>query len=175
MSDKYFPLAWSFFKIGLFGFGGGYAILPLIGHEVVSVHGWATRAEFSDMIALSQMTPGPIAINTATYVGFSSAGLLGSTLATGMVYLAPFILVLLVCKFFVTMKEHPRVAGAMALLRPVVVGLVLAAFLTLVNRANFVDWKSPLFFAGVFCGSIWKKIHPILLLLLAGIASWLVY
>lgn len=174
MPNNYGALAWSFFKIGLFGFGGGYAILPLIGHEVVETHGWITTGEFSDMLALSQMTPGPVAINTATYVGYTMEGFWGSALATTMVCLAPFILMYVVCRFFMSMKDHPRVAGVMALLRPVVVGLVLAAFLTLLNRENFVDWKSGIVFAVAFVLSV-MKIHPIPVLVAAGVFGWFAY
>lgn len=171
----YASLAWSFFRIGLFGFGGGYAILPLIGHEVVDVYGWATKGEFSDMVALSQMTPGPIAINAATYVGYTAGGFWGSTLATTMVCLAPFAIMLAVCKFFMSMKDHPRVAGATALLRPTVVGLVLAALLGLVNRENFVDWKSGIVFAAALLASVLWKAHPLFVMAAAGVFGWLVY
>ena len=168
-------LAWSFFKIGLFGFGGGYAILPLIGHEVVNIHHWASWGEFSDMVALSQMTPGPIAVNAATYVGYTVNGFWGSSLATFMVALAPFIITLIVCISFMAMKNHPRVAGATQLLRPVVVGLVLAAVLSLMNADTFMDWKSFLIFAAALVSSIFWKAHPLAVLAASGIFGWLVY
>ena len=176
MSDAPFDsLAWSFFKIGLFGFGGGYAILPMIGHEVVNAHGWATWGEFSDMVALSQMTPGPIVVNAATYIGYTSNGFWGSTLATLTVCLAPFVLMIIACRFFLAMRNHPRVAGATHLLRPVVVGLVLAAVLSLMNADTFMDWKSFLIFAAALISSIFWKAHPLAVLAASGIFGWLVY
>lgn len=168
-------VAWSFFRIGLFGFGGGYAILPLIGHEVVETHRWATHGEFSDMLALSQMTPGPIAVNAATYVGYAVGGASGSALATLMVCLAPFLIMYAACRFFTSLKDRPRMRGAMALLRPAVVGLVLAAFLTLLNKENFVDWKSGMVFAIAFAAGSRLKIHPIAILAAAGIFGWFAY
>lgn len=176
MNDNpYQSLFLSFLKIGIFGFGGGYAILPLISHEVVEVQAWSTFSEFADMVALSQMTPGPVALNTATYVGFTRAGILGSAVATLGVCLAPFILMTVMCRFFMTMKDHPRVAGAMRLLRPAVVGLVAAAALLLMNRESFVDWKSAAIFAAAFALVAWYKAHPIPVLIGAGIVGWLLY
>lgn len=175
MEDKNLPLVLSFLKIGLFGFGGGYAILPLIGHEVVDVNGWATMNEFTDMVAISQMTPGPVALNAATYVGFTYNGILGSTLATAAVCFAPFVIMYAVCRFFLTMKDNPRVAGAMRLLRPAVVGLVLAAALLLMNRESFRDWISGAIFAAAFALTAFWRVHPIPVLVGAGILEWLLY
>jgi chromate transporter len=165
----------SFFKIGLFGFGGGYAILPLISHEVVDVRQWATFSEFADMVALSQMTPGPVALNTATYVGFTRSGITGSAVATLSVSLAPFLIMFVVCRFFMAMKDNPRVAGAMRLLRPAVVGLVLAAALLLMNRESFVDWMSGLIFAAAFVLTAWLRVHPIPVLVGSGLIGWIFY
>ena len=175
MENKYQPLVLSFLKIGLFGFGGGYAILPLISHEIVEVRQWTSSAEFADMVAISQMTPGPVALNAATYVGFSAEGVIGSILATGTVCLPPFVIMYLVCRFFLSMKDSPRVASAMRLLRPAVVGLVLAAALVLVTPQNFVDWKSYLIFGAAFALTAFWKVHPIPLLVGAGVAGWLLY
>lgn len=174
-NNDYLPLWWSFLKIGAFGFGGGYAILPLIGREVVDVRKWATLSEFSDMVALSQVTPGPVAINTATYVGFTAGGILGSVVATAAVCLPPFVFVTLVCRFFLAFKDHPRVLGAMRLLRPAVVGLVLAATLSLMTAENFVDGKSAAVFLAALVLTVWKRINPILLVVLAAVAGLLLY
>ena len=173
--DQYRPLILSFLKIGLFGFGGGYAMLPLISDEVVEVRGWATAGEFADMVALSQMTPGPVALNAATYVGLTAQGVLGSVAATAAVCLPPFIIMYLVCRFFLSMKDSPRVAGAMRLLRPAVVGLVLAAALLMLNRESFVDWKSGAIFAIAFAATAFLRAHPIPVLVGAGLAGWLLY
>ncbi len=175
MDGNYQPLFLSFFRIGLFGFGGGYAILPLISHEVVGSRGWTTAGEFSDMLAISQMTPGPIALNAATYVGYIVSGVGGSALATFSVCLAPFLIMLLACRFFLAMKGSPRMAGAMRLLRPAVIGLVLAAALLLLNRHSFVDWKSVAAFAVAFVLTVRFKVHPIPVLVAAGVFGWLAY
>jgi chromate transporter len=173
--SPHLPLMASFLKIGLFGFGGGYAILPLISREVVDVRQWLDVGEFADVVALSQMTPGPVALNTATYVGFLMAGILGAAITTLSVCLPPFAIMLLACRFFMSMKDSPRVAGAMRLLRPAVVGLVLAASLVLINRQSFVDWKSvAIFLASVFLTVRWK-VNPIFLLLGAGFLGWIFY
>lgn len=173
--SRYQPLFLSFLKIGLFGFGGGYAMLPLVSHEIVEVRQWATSAEFADMVAISQMTPGPVVLNAATYVGFTAEGILGSMLATFAVCLPPFVIMYAVCRFFLSMKDSPRVAGVMRLLRPAVVGLVLAAALVLITPQNFVDWKSYAIFAAAFVLTAFWKVHPIPLLIGAGVLGWLLY
>ncbi len=173
--DKCQPLFLSFLKIGLFGFGGGYAMLPLIGHEIVIARGWATANEFADMVALSQMTPGPVVLNSATYVGFTVDGLWGAVVATAGVCLPPFVIMCLVCRFFLSMRNNPRVEGAMRLLRPAVVGLILAAVLLMLNRESFVDWKSGAIFALAFLLTVFAKAHPIPVLIGAGVIGWLVY
>ncbi len=175
MHGHLMQLVLSFLKIGLFGFGGGYAILPLISHEVVGVRGWATASEFADMVALSQMTPGPVALNAATYVGFTAAGVLGSAIATLAFCLPPFVIMYTVCRFFLSMSGNPRVEGAMRLLRPAVVGLVLAAGLFLMNRESFVDWKSAVIFVAAFVLTAFVRLHPIPLLIGAGLAGWVLY
>ncbi|MDR1534002.1 MAG: chromate transporter [Planctomycetota bacterium] len=167
------PLLFSFLRIGLFGFGGGYAILPLISHEVVDLRRWLEAGEFADVVALSQMTPGPVALNTATYVGYLVAGLAGSAVATAAVCLPPLIIMLLACRFFLSLKDNPRVAGALRLLRPAVVGLVLAAALVLMNRHSFSDWISvPIFLAVLFL-TVRRRTNPIPLLAGAGLFGWL--
>lgn len=175
MGNPYQSLFTSFFRIGLFGFGGGYAMLPLISHEVVNSRGWTTANEFSDMVAISQMTPGPVALNAATYVGFSFQGLPGAAIATLSVCLPPFVIMYMVCRFFGMMKGNPRLAGAMRLLRPAVVGLVLAAALFLMNRESFVDWKSGVVFVIAFVLTAFLKVHPIPLLVASGVFGWLAY
>lgn len=175
MNNPYGSLAWSFFKIGLFGFGGGYAILPLIRHEMVDVHGWATLGEFSDMVAISQVTPGTIAINSATYVGLTAGGILGSTIATIMVCLAPFTLVLIASRSFTAMRDNVYVKTIVSLLRPTVIGFVLAAALSLIDRHNFVDWKSIVIFLVALVLTLKWKVHPIILIIASGVIGWFLY
>ena len=121
----YLQLFYTFFKIGLFGFGGGYAMLSMIQGEVVTRYGWVTSQEFTDIVAISQMTPGPIGINAATYVGFTSTGSVwGSIVATFAVVFPSFILMLTISKFFLKYQKHPVVESIFAGLRPAVVGLL---------------------------------------------------
>ena len=133
----------SFFKIGLFTFGGGYAMLSMIQGEVVTRYGWLTSQEFTDIVAISQMTPGPIGINSATYVGYTtiaahygtSMGVLGSCIATFAVVLPSFILMLTISKFFLKYQKHPAVEAVFSGLRPAVVGLLASAALE-IGRAH---------------------------------------
>ena len=124
----YLQLFYTFFKIGLFGFGGGYAMLSMIQGEVVTRYGWVSSQEFTDIVAISQMTPGPIGINAATYVGFTSTGsVVGSVIATFAVVLPSFILMLTISKFFLKYQKHPVVESIFSGLRPAVVGLLASA------------------------------------------------
>ena len=134
----YLQLFYTFFKIGLFGFGGGYAMLSMIQGEVVTRYGWLTSQEFTDIVAISQMTPGPIGINSATYVGFTATGSVwGSIIATLAVVLPSFILMLAISKFFLKYQKHPAVEAVFSGLRPAVVGLLASAALVLMNVENF--------------------------------------
>lgn len=178
----------SYLKIGFFGFGGGYAMLSLIQNEVVVQHQWMTTAEFADIVAVSQITPGPIAINSATYVGYSVGiqtghtwcGILGSAIATFAVCLPSLTLMILVARFFMRLKGNRLVEGAMRGMRPVVIGMIAAALLLIFPRSsapddrNFIDAWSWVLFGGVFVGS-WRKVDPILLIVLSAAAGILIY
>lgn len=142
----YLQLFWTFFKIGLFGFGGGYAMISMIQGEVVTGYHWLTPGQFTDIVAISQSTPGPIGINSATYVGYSSLvnagfdpvfGVLGSIVATFAVVLPSFVLMLIISKFLMKYKNHPYVENVFVGLRPAVVGLLAAAALLLMTSENF--------------------------------------
>lgn len=124
----YVTLFVMFFRIGLFSFGGGLAMLPLI-FQSVKDFGMMTASEFSDLVALSQVTPGPIAVNAATYVGFNGAGILGALAATLGVALPSFILILIVVQFLERFQESRGIQGAFLGIRPVTVGLIAAAVL----------------------------------------------
>ena len=167
----------TFFVIGLFTFGGGYAMLSLIQTQVVTAHAWITESAFTDIVAISQMTPGPIGINCATYVGYNVVtaaggshllGVLGSFTATLAVVLPSFLLVLMMARFYEVMRHNRIFEGVMAWLRPAVVGLIGAAAVILilhtgwtdghpfleVVRENFPDWKSWLLFGGALVASV---------------------
>lgn len=174
-AEIYIQLFISFFKIGLFGFGGGYAIISLIQHEI-EIHGWMTQSEFTDIIAISQMTPGPIGINSATYVGYTASGsVMGSVIATFAIVLPSFIIMLTLVKFFFALKGNKYMEWAFLGLRPAVIGLIAAAAVLLMNSDNFIDYKSIIIFSFVFLFSFKSKIHPIFLILLAGIAGFVLY
>lgn len=188
----FLQLFYTFFKIGLFGFGGGYAMLSMIQGEVVTRHGWISAQEFTDIIAISQMTPGPIGINSATFVGYSTlidAGytpamaVLGSATATFAVILPSFILMLIISRYFLKFQKHPVVMAVFSGLRPAVVGLLAAAALLLMNSENFSsptnDMRSfiisCLIFLVVFIATRHFKISPILMIVLSGVAGLLLY
>ena len=175
-------LFYTFFKIGLFGFGGGYAMISMIQGEVVTRYEWLSSSDFTDIIAISQMTPGPIGINSATYVGYTAmvnagyshaAGILGSTVATFSVVLPSFILMIFI-------QRHPAVEAVFNGLRPGVVGLLAAAALVLMNGENFgTDTYqvviSILLFIGCFIASNRYKVNPILLIVCSGILGYFIY
>ena len=172
----YLQLFFTFFIIGLFTFGGGYAMLSLIQNEVVVNHAWITAQEFTDMVAISQMTPGPIGINSATYVGYAVSGnIFGSLVATIAVTLPSFIIILLICKIYSKFKESNIFASLMKTLRPVGIGMIGAAAGILITKDNFIDWTSWIIFAGAFIASQWLKINPILVIILAGVTGYIIY
>lgn len=180
----------TFFQIGLFGFGGGYGMLSLIQGEVVHHWGWMSTAEFTDIVAVSQMTPGPIGINSATYCGYTAvhnAGMgetmavLGSCVSTFALVLPSLILMILISKLFIKYMKHPTVQSVFAGLRPAVVGLLAAATLLLCTKENFSTpkedawqfWISVFLFIATFVGTKVFKINPIKLILMAGFAGLL--
>ena len=171
----------TFFQIGLFGFGGGYGMLSLIQTEVVVRHGWMTSAEFTNIVAVSQMTPGPIGINSATYIGYVATGsVLGSIVATFTVVLPPFILVLYASHFIARHQESAIIKGSFMGLRPVVVGLIASAALLLMNKENFGDTSIDVIKSVAIClaslGTVYfTKIHPILVIVVAGIIGYFIF
>ena len=170
----YLQLFISFFKIGLFGFGGGYAILSLIQSEIYG-YGWMTPQEFTDMVAISQMTPGPIGINAATYAGYTATGsVLGAATATFALILPSLIIMLTLCRIYIRLKENKYVAGVLQGLRYVVIGLIAAAALALMTKDNFIDvWSYVLFAAVLFCSIL--RLHPILLICASAVAGFVLY
>lgn len=170
----YLKLLFSFLKIGLFSFGGGYAMLPMIEREVVDLNGWITQKEFIDIVAISQSTPGPISINSATYIGFKTGGVLGATLATLGTILPSFIIMLTICKFFIKFKGNKYLDAALSGLRPVVIGLIAAAAISLIGE-SFIDYKSIIIFAVVFIATFKFKIDPIIMIIASGFAGALLY
>ena len=180
----FFELFYTFFFIGMFTIGGGYAMLTLIQHQVVTVHGWISAEAFTDIIAISQMTPGPIGINSATYIGYSviqamgyshAACIAGSFLATSAVVLPSFLITYWICRAYVRLKKNPVFAGVLKSFKPLVIGLLGAATLVLITPQTFPDYISWIIFAAAFAITMWAKASPILTIVLAGIAGYLLY
>lgn len=185
----YLHLIWSYLKIGLFGFGGGYAMLALIEREIVG-NGWITEKIFTDVVAISQMTPGPIGINSATYIGYvvpAEAGMgewywgvLGSLICTLVVVLPSFLLVAYTSHFITRHKDSAVIKGVFFGLRPVVIGLIASAALLLMNGENFGYStpdviKSVAVCATAFILVYFVKLHPIIVILLSGLAGWILW
>ena len=191
-------IALTFFVIGAFTIGGGYAMLSLLQEEVVVTHAWMTEGTFADVVAISQMTPGPIGINAATYVGYDVlfqatglhwVGIAGSAVATLSLILPSFIIVLLIVKFYTKFRGSTLYEGTMGWLRPTVVGLIAAAAVILVLkvtwsggvpsfavvRDNFVDWKSWVLLAAAFAAGMWGRVNPILIIIAGAILGLLLY
>ena len=181
----FLELFYTFFKIGLFSFGGGYGMLSVIQGEVVSRHRWLSAAEFTDIVAVSQMTPGPIGINSATYVGYTAVlnsgspewlAVIGSLVASLAVMLPSLALMLVVSRFFMKHSKNRNVEAVFAALRPAVVGLIASAALLLMTKENFGSpVETPLqfgvsvtLFVAAFVAMKFFKVSPILILLLAG-------
>ena len=191
-------LAWTFFLIGAFTFGGGYAMLSLIQNQVVVEHAWITESAFTDIVAVSQMTPGPIGINSATYVGYEVLqgatgshllGICGSLTATLSIMLLSFILMLLIVRFYEKFRTSTLYAGTMAFVKPAVVGLIGAAAVILILKTtwtgftpnvqivadNFPDWKSWVLLGGALAAGYWGKVNPIYLILAGAVLGIILY
>lgn len=168
----------------MFTIGGGYAMLSLIQNEVVTVHGWIDYGTFTDIVAVSQMTPGPIGINSATYIGYqvlSNSGasetvcILGSFTATFAVVLPSFIIVLALCKVYEKWKDHYLFKGVMSGLKPATLGLIGTAALSLATPENFIDWKSFAICILAFIALYLKKIGPFAIIGLGALAGLIIY
>ena len=184
----FFLLFITFFQIGLFGFGGGYGMLSLIQNEVVYNHHWLTTSQFTDIVAISQMTPGPIGINSATYCGYTAVhnagygnalSMLGSGIATFALVLPSFILMILISRMFLKYMNTTMVQSAFSGLRPAVVGLLGAATLMLMTPDNFSlpsvnpwqFWISCFLFAATFVGTYFVKINPLKMIACSAVAG----
>lgn len=165
-------MLFTFFKIGLFSFGGGYAILAMIQQEVVFKNAWLTEAEFVQVVAISQMTPGPIAINAATFIGYQKAGIIGSLLCTLGVILPSLIIMLAITVSYLKLKKLPWFQQIFKRMRLLSVGLIAAALLMILGNA-VKDWYS----VGIFVVSFlltWRfKLNPFTMLIAAAIFGML--
>lgn len=180
----FFELFSTFFIIGMFTIGGGYAMLSLIQNEVVTVHAWIDETAFTDIVAISQMTPGPIGINSATYIGYEVLArtgaseflcILGSATATFAVVLPSFIIVLAICRVYDKWKDHYMFKGVMSGLKPATLGLIGTAALGLATPENFIDWKSYVLCIAAFIALYFKKLGPFSVIGLGALAGLLIY
>ncbi len=188
----FWELFWVFCKIGVVNFGGGYAMLSLIQSEVVLQHHWLTMQEFTDIVALSQMTPGPVGINAATYVGYSAVvaegypmymGVVGAILASFAVILLPFILMIFLAYLFRRYRHSLVMGTCFSVLRPIVIGLIASAALMLMTKENFSSpQENTLLFglnvlicAGAFLAVFRYKVNPLKVISLAGLIGIGVY
>ena len=187
-----FQLFYTFLKVGLFSFGGGYGMLSVIQGEIVTRHAWLTSAQFTDIVAVSQMTPGPIGINSATYVGYTAAmnatgspaiAVCGSLLASLAVMLPSFAIMLTISRYFMKYCKHPSVEAVFAALRPAVVGLIASAAILLMTEENFGSLQvspvqfavSVLLFAAAFVATYRFKLSPITIVIAAGLFGGIFY
>lgn len=181
-----------FTKIGTFNFGGGYAMLSLIHNEVVVKNAWLTNSEFTDIVAISQSTPGPIGINAATYAGYVAVlnqgypqwlAVAGSVIASLSIIWLPFIIMILISRYLLTHKDSPVVKSVFSGLRPAIIGLIAAAALLLMNADNFGSWQtdqlrfgvSVALFAAAFFMTRKLKANPILVMIGCGLVGLAVY
>ncbi len=188
----FFKLFYVFSKIGIFNFGGGYAMLSLIYNEVVVNNHWLTNAEFTDIVAISQSTPGPIGINVATYVGYVATinqgypgwmGVLTAVLASLSIIWLPFVLMICISKYLIKHKGEPLIDSIFSALRPTIIGLIAAAAVLLMNKENFGSPSDDLYpfimsitlFVAAFFATRQLKVNPILVMLICGIVGLLIY
>lgn len=164
----------AFLKIGTFSFGGGYTMLPFIQKEIVESNTWISMSEFTDIIGISQMTPGPVAINSATFVGYKVGGVIGSIIATLGVITTSFILITIINKLLSKFKESKVVKTALLGMRPVLIALIIYAFIDLAKE-SYVDLKSIIITLIIGVILLSKKVHPILVIVIAAILGVFFY
>lgn len=181
-------MMWTFFKIGLFTIGGGYAMIPMIEEQAIA-HGWITELELLDFLAVSESTPGPFAVNIATFIGFSQEGIIGAIFTTIAVITPSFIIILLIAKFLTSFADNKTVQGILSGIKPIVVGLLIGVVLNLIFKGittdsfdinNFslqqIDFRVIIIILIILTISrIFKKINPIFLILISGALGYLFY
>ena len=175
----YLQLFLSFLQIGMFSFGGGYAAMPLIQGQVVTLHGWLTISEFTDLITISQMTPGPIAVNSATFVGMKIAGIPGAIVATAGCILPSCVIVTILARLYLKYRNLDLLQGVLKSLRPAVVAMIASAGVLILRNAFWsgairlsgTNWNMVALFAAAFLLLRRTKLSPILVMLLAGAAN----
>lgn len=170
----YLVLFWTFFKIGAFSFGGGYAMIPLIQKEIIDIHHWLPIDQLLDVIAISQMTPGPFAINSATFVGYKVAGFWGSAMATLGVTAPSFIIILVLALLIYKYRNLPMLDSFFKGVRPAVIALIVQAAYS-VGRSSFSGAKDFAVACAVFVGLYLLKINPLIIIGLSAVMGILIY
>ena len=170
----YLSLFWAFFKVGAFSFGGGYAMIPLIKKEIIDIHHWLSMDQFLDIIAISQMTPGPIAINAATFVGYKIGGFWGSVAATIGVTAPSFLIIIILALLIIRYRHLPWLDAFFKGVRPAVIALIVQAAYS-VGKSSFTGIKDMLVAAVVFVGLYLLKINPLIIILMAAILGTVIY
>jgi len=178
-------LFWTFFVIGAFTLGGGYAVMSLIQSEIVVKQGWISESTFTDIVAISQMTPGPVGLNCSTYVGYEIGGVAGSAIASLAIVLPSFIIMMVIVRFYMKFHEGNTFKTVMDVVRPAVAGMIGAAAISLIVKAsqdgislvteNFPDWKSWLIFVLAFATSLFLKQGPIRILAASAVIGIILY
>ena len=171
---SYLQLFLTFFKIGAFSFGGGYAMIPLIQKEIIDIHHWLPIEQFLDIIAVSQMTPGPIAINAATFVGYKVAGIGGSLAATLGVTCPSFLIILTIAILIMKFRHVSWLDAFFIGVRPAVIALIIQAAYS-VAKNSFSGIKDIMIAAAVFCGLYLLKINPLLIIAMAALLGIVLY
>jgi chromate transporter len=164
----------TFMKIGAFGFGGGLAMLPLIEEEIVYKKGWITLQELVDILAIVEMTPGPIAVNSSTFVGYKIGGLSGAIAGSIGIVIISFTSMTLLAKYFIKMKDLKVIKAIFNGIRPAIIGLILSAVVS-VGKTALIDIRSVIIAILVFIGLYRYKMHPILVIVVAGILGLIMY
>ena len=164
----------TFFKIGAFSFGGGYVMLPFIQKEIVELNGWIEEGEFLDIIGISQMTPGPIATNSSTFVGFKVSGILGALFGTIGVILPAFIIALIISRRFEKFKDYKFIKDMFSGLRPGVFGLILSAAVT-ISKSTITDLRGVIVGLLSFFAIIKFKIHPVVVIIISGVVGMILF
>ncbi|MDY6826959.1 MAG: chromate transporter [Bacillota bacterium] len=167
-------LYWTFLKIGLFTIGGGYAMIPLMKTEVINGHGWLSAAEFIDIIAVAEITPGPVSVNAATFIGYRLAGIAGALIATLGVITPSFILLMLLSRFLFKLIKEPAAGNFLNGLRSALVALILVAAFTL-GQSAVIDLTTTLIFLVLLAASLLRRVNPLYLLAVGALCGLLFF
>jgi chromate transporter len=168
-------LFWTFFKIGLFTVGGGYSMIPFVEKEAVEINSWVSKAEFLEIVALDTTTPGPIAVNLATFVGYKVNGIWGAVIATVGVVLPSLIIVTIIASLFYSFRKNRVVQAVLNGLKPAVIALLLVSIISLIKGKAIFDIWSIVIALAVFIGIMVFKLHPMWMIVLAGVSGFLIY